>query len=166
MQQVGAEAAFSNQRFQVLVGRGDDAHVHADQFAATDAEEFAFGQHAQQAGLQRQRHVADFVEEQRAAIGLLEASDVSSLRTSERTGFMAEEFAFQQLGGDGGGVERDERLARAWRFAMQRVRDQFLARSGFTGDQHRQRRLRQPPDRTKQRTHRRRIADEFTAGRR
>jgi hypothetical protein len=30
------------------VGGGDHAHVHADQFAAADAEELALGQHPQQ----------------------------------------------------------------------------------------------------------------------
>jgi hypothetical protein len=69
MQQVGAETAFRDQCFQRLVGGGDHAHVDPDQFAATDAEEFAFGQHPQQARLQGRRHVADLVEEQRAAIG-------------------------------------------------------------------------------------------------
>ena len=77
MQQVGAEAAFGDQRFEVLVGGRDHAHVDADQFAPADAEELAFGQHAQQPRLQRQRHVADLVEEQGAAIGLLEAADVA-----------------------------------------------------------------------------------------
>ena len=79
VQQVGTETAFGHQRLQVLVGCGDHAHVHPDQFAPADAEEFAFGQHPQQPGLQRQRHVADLVEEQGAAIGLLEAADMATL---------------------------------------------------------------------------------------
>ena len=40
---------------------------------AADAVELAVGEHAQQARLQVGRHVADLVEEQRAALGLLEA---------------------------------------------------------------------------------------------
>ena len=97
MQQVGAEAAFGDQRFQRLVGRGDHAHVDADQFAAADAEELALRQHAQQPRLQRRRHVADLVEEQRAAVGLFEAADVALAGAGERAGLVAEQFAFQQL---------------------------------------------------------------------
>ena len=141
--------------------RGDHAHVDADQLAPADAEELALGQHAQQARLQRQRHVADLVEEQRAAVGLFETADVALLRAGERAGFVAEQFAFEQFGGNRGGVERDERLARARRFAMQRARDQFLAGAGFAGDQHRQRRLREAADRAEQRAHRGRVADQL-----
>ena len=64
VQQVGAEAAVGDARVEVLVGRGDHAHVDADQLASADAEELALGQHAQQSRLQRRRHVADLVEEQ------------------------------------------------------------------------------------------------------
>ena len=56
------------------MGGGDDAHIGADRLAAADGGELAFLQHAQQAGLRFRRHVADFVEEQRAAGGLLEAA--------------------------------------------------------------------------------------------
>jgi hypothetical protein len=41
---------------------------------AADAVELAVRQHAQQARLQVERHVADLVEEQGAAVGLLEAA--------------------------------------------------------------------------------------------
>ena len=42
--------------------------------AAADGGELALLQHAQQPGLRLGRHVADLVEEQRAAGGLLEAA--------------------------------------------------------------------------------------------
>gem|GEM_PF-4736848 len=76
---------------------------------------------------------------------------------------MAEQFALQQFGGNRGGVERHERAGRARRFVVQRVRHQLLAGAGFAIDQHRQRRLRQPPDRTEQRAHRRGIAHQLWA---
>ena len=147
------------------MGGGDDAHVHADQFAPAYAEELALGQHPQQPRLQRQRHVADFVQKQRAAIGLLEATDVALLRAGEGAGFVAEQFALQQLRRNRSGVQRDERLARTRRLVVQRMRDQFLAGAGLAGDQHRQRRLRQAADRAEQRAHRRRVADQLGRGR-
>ena len=60
--------------FEILVRRCDHAHIDAHRHLAADAIELAFGQHAQQSRLQLRRHVADFVEEQRAAVGLLEAA--------------------------------------------------------------------------------------------
>ena len=44
--------------------------------AAAEAFDFAFLQHAQQLGLQRQRHLGDFVEQQRAALRLFELAGV------------------------------------------------------------------------------------------
>jgi hypothetical protein len=47
------------------------------------AVELPFRQHAQQARLQRRRHVADFIEEQRAAVGLLEAAEAQRIGAGE-----------------------------------------------------------------------------------
>ncbi len=160
MQQVRTEASLGDQRFQVLVGGRDHPHVDPDEFAPADPEEFAFRQYAQETRLQRQRHVADFIQEQGAAIGLLETADVALLRAGEGAGLVAEQFALQQFGGNGGGVERDEGLARARRFLVQRAGNELLAGTGFAIDQHRQRRLRQPADGAEQRAHRRRVADQ------
>ena len=71
--QVLAEQALPHALLQVLVRRGDDAHVRLQRRVAADAVVLAVGEHAQQAHLQVGRHVADLVEEQRAAFGLLEA---------------------------------------------------------------------------------------------
>jgi hypothetical protein len=73
-EQVLAEQALLDQDAQVLVGRRDDAHVGLDRRAAADGGVFALLQHAQQPRLRLHRHVADLVEEQRAALGLLEAA--------------------------------------------------------------------------------------------
>ncbi|MNM77292.1 hypothetical protein D3C81_891390 [compost metagenome] len=161
MQQVGTEFSLRDQAFQILMGGGDHAHIDADQFASTYAEEFALGEHTQQARLQRQRHVADFIKEQGAAVGLLEATDVAPLRTGERTRFVAEQLAFQQFGGNRGGVQRDERMLRTWRFAVQRIGHQLLAGTGLADDQHRQRRLREAADGAEQRAHRWRVAHQL-----
>ena len=142
------------------MGGGDHAHVDADQLAAADTEELALGQHAQQSRLQRQRHVADLVEEQGATVGLLEAAEVAPLRAGERAGLVAEQLAFEQLGRDRRGVEGDKRFGGARRLAVQGPRDQFLAGAGLAGDQHRQRRLREAADGAEQRAHGGSVADQ------
>ncbi len=59
---------------QVAVGRGDHAHVDAQAARTADALELALLQHAQQLRLRLGRQLADLVEEQRAAVGQLEAA--------------------------------------------------------------------------------------------
>jgi len=62
---------------QIAVGRGNDAHVGLDRRASANRRVFALLQHAQQTRLRLQRHVADLVEEQRAALGLFEPADAA-----------------------------------------------------------------------------------------
>ena len=74
--EVFAEAAGGHFIAQQAVGGGDDAHVERHRRAAAEALDFALLQHAQQLGLQRQRHLGDFVEQDRAALRLLELAGV------------------------------------------------------------------------------------------
>ena len=74
MEQVFPEQPCAHPGFQVLVGGGDHPDVDPHRRMAADPIELAVGQHPQQAGLQVGGHVADFVEEQGAAIGLFEAA--------------------------------------------------------------------------------------------
>ena len=77
IEQILAEHALADQLRQVAVRRRDDADIGADRRAAADRGVFALLQHAQQPGLRLERHVADLVEKQRAALGLLEAADAA-----------------------------------------------------------------------------------------
>ena len=165
VQQVGAETALGHPRLQVLVGGGDHPHVDPDQLASADPEKLALGQHPQQPGLQRGRHVADLVQEQGAAMGLFETADMAPVGAGEGTGLVAEQFALQQLGRDGGGIERHERSGRARRFAVQGAGHQLLAGAGFAGDQHRQRHLGQAADGAEQGAHGRGVTDQLLPGR-
>ena len=72
--QIFAEQALLDQDTKILVGRGDDAHIGLDRRAAADGRVFALLQNAQQPRLRFHRHVADFVQEQRAAFGQLETA--------------------------------------------------------------------------------------------
>ena len=72
--QILAERAVGDRLLEVLVGRGDQPHVRLEcVFGAAQPLELALLQHAQQLHLRRQVQLADFVEEQRAAFGELEA---------------------------------------------------------------------------------------------
>ena len=103
---------------------------------AANTVELSVGKNAQEAGLQFGRHVADFVEKQRATIRLLETTAPLCLRPGKSAAFMAEKLGFQQILGNGGGIDGDKRLVGARAVAMQRTRNQFLAGARFTVDQH------------------------------
>ena len=128
---------------------------------AADPVEGAIREHAQQARLQLRRHVADLVEKQRAALGLLEAAAAQGLRAGEGAALVAEQLGLEQVLGHRRGVDGDERLRRTGAVPVQRPRDQLLAGAGLAGDQHRGTRLRQPPDGAKHLLHRRRLAEDF-----
>ena len=80
-----------------------------DFLRAADGQERMPFQNAQQLGLALQRHLADFVEEQRAQVGLLEEADVVAVGAGERAGFVAEELAFHQVGRNGRAVDAQHR---------------------------------------------------------
>ena len=115
VKQILAELARGDGGFQRLVRGGDDAHVHLERLVAADALERAGLQHAQNFRLRGGRHVADFVEENRAFVALLEFADALVGRAGERAFFVAEQFAFEQLFGNGGAIDGEERLLRCGR---------------------------------------------------
>ena len=161
MEEVLAEQSLAHARLEVLVRRGDDAHVRFQGRVPADAVVVAVGEDAQQAGLQLGRHVADLVEEQRAALGLLEASAALGSSAGEGAALVAEEFGFEQVLRDRRGVDGDEGTGGARTVAVQRARDEFLAGARLAGDQHGRVRLREAADRAKQLLHRRRLAEDF-----
>ena len=92
------------------MGGGNHPNIDFNQLAATNAKELALGQHAQQTSLQRQGHVADFIQKQSAAVGLLEATGVASLGSGERAGLVTKQLGLEQLGRNRGGVQGHEGL--------------------------------------------------------
>ena len=134
--EVGAEAARGDLGVQVAVRRGDDAHVDAQAARAADALELALLQHAQQLRLRLERQLADLVEEQRAAVGELEAAAALLDRAGEGALLVAEELALEQLARQRGAVELDERALAARALLVDRARDELLAGAGLALDQH------------------------------
>lgn len=161
VEQVFAELAGLHQGFQVLVRRGDDAHVDPHRRVAADPVELAIGQHAQQAGLGVGRHVADLVEEQGAAVGLLEAAAALVGRTGEGTFLVTEQLGFHQVLGNRRHVQRDERRCRAWAVAVQRMGHQLLAGTRFAIDQHGDVGMAEATDGAEHLLHRRCLADDL-----
>src|SRR2546421_548955 len=56
--------------FEIAIGRRQQSNADLDRLIAADAENFLVFEHAQEFRLKRQRHVADFVEKECAAVGV------------------------------------------------------------------------------------------------
>jgi hypothetical protein len=114
--QVRAEPPCFDLERQVAVGRGDDPHVDLTG-RSRRPRTLALLQRAQQLGLQRERHLADLVEQQRAAVGRAKKPSLAR-RAGERALLVAEQLALEQRLGDRRAVDRDERLVacrlRSW----------------------------------------------------
>ena len=82
-------------------------------------------------------HRADFVEEERAAVGLLEPPLARGHGAGEGAARVAEELGLEQGLGNGAAVERDEAVLAPRAGLVDGARDHFLAGAGLAGDEHR-----------------------------
>src|SRR2546426_858616 len=112
---------------------------------AADALDLTFFDRAQNLRLHAEGHIADLVEEQGAAAGQLEASDPRSDGAGEGAALVAEQLRFEETLRDGGAVHGDQGAALARARAMNRLRQQLLARAALALDQHREVRRRPAP---------------------
>ena len=71
-EEIGAEVVFLDFLLEIPVGGRNHPDIDADIRRAADALEALFLEESQQLRLQRGRHLADFVEEDRAAVGHLQ----------------------------------------------------------------------------------------------
>ena len=159
-EQILAEEALLDQDPQVLVGGSDDPHVGLDGNAAADGGVFALLEDAQKAGLRLHGHVADLVEEQRAAFRLLETAGIARGRAREGSLLVAEQIGFDEFARDRRHVDRHERPLPALAVIVKRLGDEFLAGPGFAGDHHGQIGRHQPRERAIDVLHRLRAADQ------
>ena len=118
------------------VGRRQHPHVDGNALARTEAHHLALLQHAQQLHLNRHRQIADFVEEQGAAISFLEPAGLGAQGAGERAFFVTEQFGFHQRFGKRSAIDGDERTMTAMAQVMNMPRHQFLAGAGLADDQH------------------------------
>src|SRR4051794_3377011 len=94
------------------MGASDDTHVDLRDWAAHRLN-FAELNSTQQLGLESLRQLADFVEYERAAVGLREITAMRGARAGKGAARVAEQLTFGQLGGDCGTVEANQRRAAA-----------------------------------------------------
>src|SRR5215469_11320327 len=105
VEQVLAKEALPNQVTQVVVRGGHDPYIGSNRHAAADRGELAFLEHAQKPGLRVDRHVADLVEKQCAALCLLKPPHAARGSAGEGALLVSKELAFDQLPRDSGHVD-------------------------------------------------------------
>ena len=142
-----AEAAFAHEVLERTVGGADQAEVGLDRSRPAEALEASLLQDAQQLGLPHRRHVGDLVEEQRAAVGQLDAPRLGAGGAGEGALLVAEHLRLEQRVGQRGAVERLHVAPAPRPELVDHARRHFLARSGRAEDQDGNLRLRGGADR-------------------
>jgi hypothetical protein len=109
--QVLSEIASSNPTKEVAIGRRQDPHVHAllDPIGAETMNLAGF-EEAQEHGLHARRHLAEFVEEERALVGDRRESGLVSVRAGEAAADVSKQFRLQQRIGQACAVDCHERM--------------------------------------------------------
>ena len=130
---------------QPRVGGADQREIHGDRPAA-ERRHAALLQHAQQPRLHAQRHVANFVEEQRPALRLAQAPEAAlAPRAGEGAAGVAEQLCLDQVLRNGGAVDRHERPRAARTAVVRRAGKELLAHARFTLEQDRDRFVQNAP---------------------
>ena len=109
--EVVAEPAVGDHRVEVLVGRADDASVDRDRGAAADPLDHPLLKEAQQLDLERQRDVADLIEEQGAALRQLDLARRRLDRPGKSAALISEQLGLKQVLRNCRAIDGDE-LAR------------------------------------------------------
>ena len=135
-EQILAELAALDRLLEILVGRRDHAHVHLDRARRSEPLDLLLLQDAQHLGLRLRAHVADFVQEDRPAIGLLELADLLLGGAGERSLLVAEQLRLDQFLGDRRAVDLHEPLAGARAVAVDGAGDELLADAALAEQQH------------------------------
>src|SRR5207244_12512587 len=90
---------------------------------------------AKQLHLDRERDVADLVEEQRSTLGELDPSRLSRLRAGERALLVAEELALEEIFGERAAVDGHERTALSRGSRVDRAGCELFSSAALSPDQ-------------------------------
>ncbi len=135
VEEVVSEPALGDALREVLVGGGEHADVDLAGLAFADAADFAVLEGAEEFGLDGGGDVADFIEEEGAAFGFFEEAAVGADGAGEGAEAVSEEFAFEQVFGQGGAIDGEEGVMGAGRAGVDIAGDDLFAGAGFAGEE-------------------------------
>ena len=133
--EVLAKTAFLHHFLKLAVGGGDDADIDLAVAGVADASHLVVFQDAQQPGLELVIHVADLIEKQGSQVGLFEQAGFVGAGIGEGAANVAEQLAFDEVGGDGGAVDLDEGSVGAGAAFVNACCDEFFAGATLAEDQ-------------------------------
>src|SRR5262249_13786187 len=133
--EVAAERAIGDEAAQICIGRGDDAHVHADGSRGAEAFELLLLKDAQKFRLQFERGIANFVEKNCALVGKFETADFLADRAGKGAALMTEEFAFEKAGRNCRAINFDKGTLAPRTEVVDGAGDQLFAGAGFAKNQ-------------------------------
>ena len=126
-----------NSQFQVAISGGNNADVDGPAFGGADGLDLPFLQRAEKLGLHLQRHFADLIQQQGAAIGGFHQPLLGLHRSRKRAARVAEQFRLDQGGHQRRAFHRHKRLLFSRPKIMNAARHEFLAGAALAQNQHR-----------------------------
>src|SRR5581483_6906600 len=133
--QVLAQQAALDGFLGIAIGRGDKADIDGNLDSGADRANLVLLNRAKQFALRLRAHLGDFVEKQGSTLGGAEETEIFDVGSAERSAFVAEQLAFDQVLWDGGAVEGDERAVGVRAAFVDRARNQLLAGPAFPDNQ-------------------------------
>ena len=124
--------------------------------------QFAGLHETEQQALHAQRHLADLVQEHRAAVGHLELALLVAVGAGEGAPHVPKQFRFEQGFRQPGAVHRHHRARRARALAVNGVRHELLADAALAGNQYLGVGFGDPIDLFRQLDNRRALADQVS----
>src|SRR6516225_4480117 len=144
VEQVLAELSVTDRVQEIGVGGGDNTNVDVEGSGLAERRDFAVIEEAEQFGLEVEAHLADLVEEQRAAGSATDESELVAVGAGKGAAAVAEQLALEQLARNGRAVEGDERPLSAVGEVVNRPRENLLAGAALACDKYGDFRLSDP----------------------
>ena len=117
---------------QISVSRGQKPDVDFNRFVRPDPGNLAVFQNAEQFDLRLHGHVADFVQKEGAAVGVLKLPDAVGNGVCKRAANVSKQLAFQDVFTQRAAVQTNKRFVLSGRILMYRLGDHLFPRAGFS----------------------------------
>ena len=133
--QVFPETAFGNLLFKFFVCGRNDADIHIRFFGAADRAHLSFLQDSIELHLHGKAHIADLIEEKRAAMGRLEQALAVFVSAGESSLHVTEQFRLQESLWERAAVNGDEGSLGPNAVLVNGAGHQFFAGPALPGDE-------------------------------
>jgi len=135
--EVFAEVAGLDEVGEVAGGGGEDAGGQRNALIGADGEDDFILEGAEEAALEIEGELADFVEEDGLAFEAGEQANLGARGSGDGTLGVAEEFSFDHGGGEGAAVDGKEGLVGVGSVGVDGTGDEFFAGAGLADDEDR-----------------------------